>query len=414
MDYNLCMLRMGKMNKEEKMIILKRTVCIYLFGCLLLSVAVFAIKERMVSGAKIADSVTGKAEQEVFVKKLDFTRVSKKKIRLTWEIENASLIENYLLKRRETQNGQGTGSWIEIRRIEGSLAKGKKKLSVVDQLEKAKPQQYEYRVDVLLKDESSVHMTDGTAILASNVMICIDPGHYKGKNKVTGEKSYRYVEGNFTLKIAKALKKELKRQYGIDSYMTRTTGTITMGGYTNDVLDSAHISLRGEYAGKKKSNLFVSLHTNANLENANGYPTNMQPLAINKTILIANQPACESDTMIRVCNAIGQKLTVINKEMGLSVTEDFRTVAKGEIPAWTDEYNDQLRAKGTVVYRKGNNGDYYGVLRGAANAGVPGVIIEHGMHTVAKLRKKAKNSDLDKLWGDADAYGIACGIGFCE
>ena len=49
--------------------------------------------------------------------------------------------------------------------------------------------------------------------------------------------------------------------------------------------------------------------------------------------------------------------------------------------------------------------------RGAASAGVPGVIIEHGLHTIPEVRKAAQG-DLALKWAEADAYGIAWGLGF--
>lgn len=62
--------------------------------------------------------------------------------------------------------------------------------------------------------------------------------------------------------------------------------------------------------------------------------------------------------------------------------------------------------------RHGNHGQYYGVLRGAEEAGIPGIIIEHGYHTVPEMRNAAKNGDLKSKWADADAEGIASAIGF--
>ena len=68
-----------------------------------------------------------------------------------------------------------------------------------------------------------------------------------------------------------------------------------------------------------------------------------------------------------------------------------------------------------MYYRVGQDGrDYYGVLRGAAAVGVPGLIIEHGMHTVPEVRKTAMEGDLLCRWACADARGIANGFGFVE
>ncbi len=75
-------------------------------------------------------------------------------------------------------------------------------------------------------------------------------------------------------------------------------------------------------------------------------------------------------------------------------------------------YNDQTDVEGTVCRRSGEHGDYYGVLRGAANVGVPGMIIEHGFHTVPEMRQMAAAGELAGAWARADAEGIAEGFGF--
>ena len=48
-------------------------------------------------------------------------------------------------------------------------------------------------------------------------------------------------------------------------------------------------------------------------------------------------------------------------------------------------------------------------LRGAADAGVPGMIIEHGFHTVPDMRQKATAGELAEAWAEADADGLAEG-----
>lgn len=88
--------------------------------------------------------------------------------------------------------------------------------------------------------------------------------------------------------------------------LTRTTGDITLGGYTNNNLDEGHISLRGSYA--QKSDLFLSLHTNANQDNANGYATDEQPVSINKTLVFVNKVAYEDKQMLYLANTIGSYL----------------------------------------------------------------------------------------------------------
>ena len=54
------------------------------------------------------------------------------------------------------------------------------------------------------------------------------------------------------------------------------------------------------------------------------------------------------------------------------------------------------------------------MLRGATNVGVPGMIIEHGYHSVKEVRYAAMRTDLASKWAKADAYGIAKGFGLVE
>ena len=247
-----------------------------------------------------------------------------------------------------------------------------------------------------------------TAEKKKNIVVCIDAGHYKGRNALSGKNTYGYDEGVVTLKIALQLKEELKK-YGIDSYLTRETDDITIRGYKNIKLDSGHISYRGEYA--KKADLFVSLHTNANNNNANGYPTCSQPVEINKAIVLINKVACNSNKYVKLANEVGKAVTLANYEAGVSCTKKFTSVKKGKVKKWTDSYNDSLKKRGTVCYRFGSNGDYYGVLKGASNVKVPGMFIEHGFHTVEEVRRLAMKEDLTQKWAEADAYGIAKGFG---
>lgn len=245
----------------------------------------------------------------------------------------------------------------------------------------------------------------------TGLTVCIDPGHFKGASSLEGENLYGYEEGVFTLKIALALRSQLE-QYGIRCYLTRETDTINIAGHVNRDLDRGNISLRGEMA--KGADLFVSIHTNANKDQANGYPTCSQPVGINKPIILVNQTAAGSDQSLKVANEIGQALTKTSNQLGICETDQFQYADKEHLTPWSDQYNDSLHVPGTVCYRLGQHGDYYGVLRGAANVGVPGMIIEHGFHTVEEVRRQAMEEDLAEQWAKADAYGIAKGFGVIE
>lgn len=345
-------------------------------------------------------------KKSVCVEDMVASRISDTEIQITWPDENNPYVKEYEVKRHI----KGEDGWQTI----GTLASDQKtegrSLTISDKLKDSSIQQYEYRVDVSVSDEKEYEPSEGKTAIASNVLICIDPGHYTGKNQVEDADGRIYCEGDFTLEIAKELTRILEEDYGVSCRLTRDSENITIDGYTNENLDQAHISLRGEYATEAR--LFLSLHTNANLENANGCETKRQPIEINKPIIIVNALAYDTDYALQTANAIGSNLASVSSQLGLYPVKEFRIAAdKNDIMEWTDAYNDKLGEPGTVCSRWGKKGDYYGVLRGAATVGVPGMIIEHGFHTVPEMRELALQGTLKTKWAEADAWGIAQGLG---
>ena len=346
-------------------------------------------------------------KKQVQITELSFERLSGTELCVSWSDPDSGAVQEYQLMRKETR----AESWVNIGKVDAK--EGQTDYTFTDVLDNASEKQYLYRVDVKVKDEEEYEAEAGDTIVVSNVSVCIDPGHYEGKNTITDQDGSRYCEGDFVLELAKEVTEILKRDYGISVKLTRDTGTITIEGYTDADLDIMHISLRGESA--EQSNLFVSLHTNANLENANGYPTEQQPIELDKPIIILNRLACETGYAFDIANAVGEKLAQVSAENGISTMPEFQKAEKKEeVLEWTDAYNDSLNVKGTVCVRWWEGSDYYGVLRGADTAGVPGMIIEHGYHTISKMRELAKEGSLQKIWAQADAEGIAEGFGFTE
>ena len=65
------------------------------------------------------------------------------------------------------------------------------------------------------------------------------------------------------------------------------------------------------------------------------------------------------------------------------------------------------RQPARIEKRRGQNGDYYGVLRGATAVGTPGLILEHSFHTNTKIaRWLLEEGNLDRL-AKAEADTIA-------
>lgn len=331
----------------------------------------------------------------------DFKRLSRREIELFFEIDAKNTKEIRLFRRKV-----GEKTWKEVYRESRNLRKA---MSYIDSLESEDICQYKYKAELIATEKRSGNKRLEHRILASNLEICLDPGHFRNRNAVEDES--KYSEGEMTLLIGKGLEKKLKEEYGISTILTRTGPDIELNGYKNFALDSKKISLRGEFA--KNSDFFISLHTNANALNANGYPTIRQHFSLNKPIIIANTLVIKNEEYLNVANEIGKALAKASYEEGVLKSSRFEEARVFKVSEWTEKYNDGNDFSGKVVKRLSDDGtDYYGVLRGAAKVGIPGIIIEHGHHTVPKVRKKLMDGSLRKAYIEGDAEGIAKGFQF--
>ena len=181
--------------------------------------------------------------------------------------------------------------------------------------------------------------------------ICLDAGHYGKVNKSPAVPAYYESEMNWKLHLL--LKKELE-SYGFEVIQTRSAQASDLEVYA-----------RG--AASKGCDLFISLHSNAvgsGVDESTDYPVAIVQLDGKG-------------------NALGEKLAeCVEAVMG----------TKGDGRTWQ---------------RKGNNGEYYGVLRGAAAVGTMGIILEHSFHTNTRSTKwLLDDSNLAKL-AAAEAKVIA-------
>ena len=188
------------------------------------------------------------------------------------------------------------------------------------------------------------------------VKICIDAGHYGKYNRSPVVKAY--YESDMAWKLHNYLKVELET-YGVTVITTRPTQDEDLG-----------LTSRGKKA--KGCDLFLSIHSNAcNTESVD------KPVA---------------------CCSVSGKADTIGQRLADTVASVMNTKQPGDI--WK---------------RKGTNGDYYGVLRGAASVGVPGVLLEHSFHTnTAATTWLLNDSNLKKLAKAeakilAEYYGLKAG-----
>jgi N-acetylmuramoyl-L-alanine amidase len=349
------------------------------------------------------------------------SKISNSVIRVSWGDSKDASVKTYKIYRRATKTDSeyaitSSGSWTLVKTV-ASDGKVDNVKNYIDDNVGTKKAIYEYRVDVI--DKSGL-TGKGNSVYGSNLKVCIDPGHYQTHNNNyalsnSSEKQYSYSEAKTMLAAAKELKATLA-EYGVDSYMTRTSDNITLGGYSNATLDSNYITLRGDAAAKNNCDFFISLHTNANSANNKGNKTWAQQTSLNKTVVFINKTGKSNAVAVNVANTIGTQVTDVNyRYIGGSYIA-FKTVSQNNIKNWTESYNDSLNVAGTVLYRAGSNGDYYGVLRGASSNNTPGVLVEHAYHTIPIVRYYCQGgqNNLYENWGVSDAVGILGGYGLID
>lgn len=190
--------------------------------------------------------------------------------------------------------------------------------------------------------------------------ICLDAGHYGKCNRYVLKNGLVRYESKTVWNLSKRLEAELVKS-GAEVICTRG----------NQEIDLA-LEERGKLA--EGCDFFLSLHTNA------GATTADYPLA-----------CCHVDGS---SDEIGLKLA-------RAVDEIMQTEQEARV--WKRDYRS---GNGNMIFSPADNGfgqraydkDYYGVLRGCASVGVPGVLLECSFHSnpvVADWLENAEN--LDKL-----------------
>lgn len=205
------------------------------------------------------------------------------------------------------------------------------------------------------------------------VKIMLDAGHYGKYNQSPANKSY--YESDFTWKFHILLKAELERR------------GFTVGATRAAQASDLALNSRGRAAAGY--DLFISIHSNAvgsGVNNSVDYPV---------AITMVND---ESTTIDEASKKAGEAL-VAAVAASMGTKQAARTYTKQSV-------ND----------RDGNgilDDEYYGVLNGAKQAGVAGLILEHSFHTnataTAWLLIDSNLQDLAEVEADALAkvYGVS-------
>lgn len=188
--------------------------------------------------------------------------------------------------------------------------------------------------------------------------VCLDAGHYGKYNKSPAVSAYYESERMWVL--TELLAKELTKR-GIVVIKTRSNKNVDM-----------ELTDRGRKASG--CDLFVSLHSNA----VGSY--------VNETV---DYPV--SYVLIKDDDT---KLDELSTEIGLLLAKSVQAVM-----GTTQAARTSTRAASGDRNRDGKlNDDYYGVLYGAKQVGVPAVILEHSFHTNTKSTNwLLLDSNLQKL-----------------
>ena len=183
--------------------------------------------------------------------------------------------------------------------------------------------------------------------------ICIDAGHYGKYNRSPVNKAY--YESDMSWKLHNYLKSALQA-YGITVVTTRPTQAGDLG-----------LESRGKKAAG--CDLFLSIHSNAC-----GDATVDYPLA---------------------CCCVSGKVDKLGQHLADKVHSVMGT-----------------RQTGRIIKKRGDGGDWYGVLRGAAAVGVPGILLEHSFHTnLTATNWLISDANLQKMaHAEADVIAAYYGI----
>ncbi len=181
--------------------------------------------------------------------------------------------------------------------------------------------------------------------------ICLDAGHYGKYNRSPAVPAYYESEMNWKLHLL--LKKELE-SYGFTVITTR-----------DDPNEDLGLARRGEKS--EGCDLFLSLHSNA----------------------VGDEAREDVDYVVAYVQLDGK-----GDELGLALAQKVAELM-------------DTRQEPRINTRRGNRGEYYGVLRGAANVGTMGIILEHSFHTNTEMTQwLLKDENLQKL-AKAEAQVLA-------
>ena len=147
-------------------------------------------------------SIKSKEQPPVKVTDTTFTRLSRTELQISWSDSLNPYVAKYDVLRKCPEHSQ----WTVIQTLHSDGETLGRTLAVTDTLSDDSMQQYLYRVDITAASPDKYKSESGKEIPATNLILCIDPGHFEGKNAVTSD-DLGYAEGDFTLALLLNLRK---------------------------------------------------------------------------------------------------------------------------------------------------------------------------------------------------------------
>ena len=204
-----------------------------------------------------------------------------------------------------------------------------------------------------------------------SIKICLDAGHYGKYNR--SPVIPQYFESDMVWKLHKYLQEELI-SYGFEVITTRQ-------------YQEKDLSLWNRGIKAKGCNLFLSIHSNA-----------------------CATESVDRPVVIGLVNDNRYSYDEISREIGERLARVIQTTMKTNQPG---QYTTKLSAND-----RDNDGvkndEYYGVLNGAKQVGVPALILEHSFHTNTKATQWLLNDDNLRLMAKNEAKCLADYFGVLE
>lgn len=179
--------------------------------------------------------------------------------------------------------------------------------------------------------------------------ICLDAGHYGRYNQSPVNQAY--WESEFNWKFHLLLKAELEKR-GIEVITTRAEQAKDLDVYKRGLI-------------AKGCDLFLSIHSNACGTESVDYPL--------------------------ACCTVNGTADVLGHELAEIVGSVMQTSGKPRI----------------TKKKQSDGRDWYGVLRGAASVGVPGILLEHSFHTNRRATEWLMDDAILRRMATAEAETIA-------